>query len=193
MSYARENERFVNQIRVSSDVFGKAAVVVELPPGAEHVPGAAAAVVMAGNLLARMFSRVYLIAPNLELGLHPWGVPNLSAAAEVLNELAVGEVIWARPKAADIVLGIGAAPTIDAIRQTYISFSPWTAALEQLLPANGDAIVGPLLAACFGASQVFLHSAQLTNSKHRPMNPFVFSALSYGHEDVVVEVPKVFS
>jgi molybdopterin/thiamine biosynthesis adenylyltransferase len=186
VSYGAENQRFVNQIRVPHDVFGKPTVVVELPVGAERVPGAAAAFVLAGNLLCRIFERVHLVAPNLELEPHPWGVRNLEAAAEVLNQLAVGSVMWGRPGTADIVLGVGAAPTIAATRRTFVSFSPWTAAVEQVLPANGEAIVGPLFAACFGASQVFLHSAQLVEAVYRPMPPFVFSALTYGHEDVLV-------
>lgn len=186
MSYAPENHRFASQIRVPHDVFGSMTVVIELPAGAAALPGAAASFILAGNVLCRMFERVHLVAKGLELKQHPWGPQSLDKLVAVLSDLAVGEVLLGPPSHADIAIGIGAPPTVSATRTTFVSFSGWTAALETVLERPEDGVIGPLLAACFGSSQVFLHSAALAGAVYRPMQPFTFSGLTYGETHISV-------
>lgn len=86
-----KNEQFVAQLGVSADVFHQPHVVVELPPGQEARPDAAAAFILAANLLARMFADVSLVAPDVPLGVEPLEVPAPRGTARATQRTRRGD------------------------------------------------------------------------------------------------------
>ena len=63
MTFRSENQRFIEQIDVSSDVFSRPTIAVELRPDAARHPGNTAAFLLAVNLLSRTFERVHAVFP----------------------------------------------------------------------------------------------------------------------------------
>ena len=74
MTFRSENQRFIEQIGVSSELFSRPTIVVELRPDAARHPGNTAAFLLAVNLLSRTFERVHAVFPSgIEAPDHPWG------------------------------------------------------------------------------------------------------------------------
>lgn len=179
--YENENRRFAAQIQVPADVFSVPVVALELPLHGRRKVHAPEAFLLAANLLCRIFQRLHLVAPDALLGPNPWGIKRLSEIAPILARISDGEVVWGAPREVDIVLGIGAAPSLSAKRQSWISFSGWNAALDCDLAGNGDGLFGALFAACYGASQVFAHAAAMLGAPYAPIRPFQLSLLDYSN------------
>src|SRR5581483_5845736 len=73
-----DNHRFAKNIGVAADVFDRPVVTLELPRGQEERPEALSAFMLAANLLRRLFTKVYLVAPDARLGPNPWQLTRLA-------------------------------------------------------------------------------------------------------------------
>jgi molybdopterin/thiamine biosynthesis adenylyltransferase len=177
--YAAENARFAENINVPKDVFTKPRIALELPPQAIAMPDVAAAFMFAANILTRLFAHVSLCAPTLAVGPNAWGIPQLPDLLDQLSKVSEGNVFWGLYGAPDIVIGVGAAPTIPAPHRTFFSFSGWEAGLEVELPNSHRGPLGALFAACYGTAQAFVHAARMAGADYRPMAPFRLSLLNY--------------
>jgi hypothetical protein len=189
LRYQEQNRRFANQLKVAMDVFDRPIVVLELPPGQECRPEAVSAFALAANLLARLFTRLHLVAPDAAIGPHPWSPTSLHQIGADLADISEGSVDWSRPSSADIVLGIGAAPTVPGVRSTFASFNGWLAGVDWAMESNQPGIFGALLAACYGAAQAFLHATAAVGGHLRPMRPFQLSLLDFSHSPTNAETP----
>ncbi len=78
--YAAENARFAANVEVPEVVFSAPTVVLELPRRAVSRPDAATAFMLAANLLSRIFTKLYLVAPGLPPARIPTAVPATAAA-----------------------------------------------------------------------------------------------------------------
>jgi hypothetical protein len=160
-------------------VFDTPTVLLEMPASEASRPAAAPAFMLAANLLSRIFTKLYLLAPDMLIGPNAWHLTTLAEIAAPLNEISEGSVQWGPPDSADIVIGVGEPPTTNGKFTTFFSFSGWDAALEQQLPSDQSGVFGALFAACYGVAQAFLYAAELAGSQHRPMRPFSLSLLTY--------------
>src|SRR5262245_41469188 len=142
--FHEENRRFARNLGIAADVFDRPRVALELPPGQERRPEAVSAFALAANLLARLFTRVSLVAPDVPVPCHPWDLPTLRALADPLSEISEHPVGWGTAGSPDIVLGIGAPPTVAAPRAAFVSFSGWVAGLDQAVPQGEPGIFAAL-------------------------------------------------
>jgi len=177
--YGEENARFAKVIGVPAAVFSGASVALELPPNAVTKAGVEVGFMFAANLLSRIFTNLILIAPDLSLGPNAWGLQRISDLVPVLAEISEGRVAWQTRDKPDIVVGVGAPPTIAGRFSTYFSFSGCDAAIELELPENVPGPIGALFAACYGTAQAFVYAAQMVGAKFQPMRPFRLSLLNY--------------
>src|SRR6266851_58281 len=141
---ASDNRQFAKSIGVAADVFDRPVVTVELPRGQEERPEAVSAFMLAANLLKRLFTRVYLVAPDAFLGPNPWKLTSLSELPQSLYGVSEGELRWGVPSHSDIVLGVGAPPSLDGERKTFFTFNGWFAGLEEDLGTNQPGLFGAL-------------------------------------------------
>ena len=178
MTFRGENHRFIEQIDVSSDVFSRPTIAVELRPDAVRHPGNTAAFLLAVNLLSRIFERVHTVfPPGTEAPDHPWGLGTVRAVIDELNDTVEGAVHIGAPGHSDVVLSVGARSSIPADREAVVRGSPWRAALDCDLASEGEGTFGFLYAACMGSAQVLLHVLNGMQAPYRPMTPFSFSLL----------------
>ena len=178
MTFRSENQRFIEQIDVSSDVFSRPTIAVELRPDAARHPGNTAAFLLALNLLSRIFERVHAVfPPGLEAPDHPWGLGTVRAVVDELNDTVEGAVHIGAPGRSDVALSVGARSSVPADREAVVRGSPWRAALDCDLASEGEGIFGFLYVACMGAAQVLLHVLNSMKAPYRPMAPFSFSLL----------------
>jgi len=98
-------------------------VTLELPPGQEDRPEAAAAFMLAANLLKRLFTKVYLVAPDIALGPNSWQLTRLSELPPALTGVSDGNIYWGAPARSDIVLGVGSPPSLDGASRTFFGFN----------------------------------------------------------------------
>jgi ThiF family len=174
-----DNRRFVKNIGVVANVFDQPTVTLELPPGQEGRPEAVAAFMLAANLLKRLFTKLFLVAPEIAVGRNPWQLAGLRQLPDALDGVSEGDVTWGAPVRSDIALGIGAMPRQDARRKTFVTFNGWVAGLEKEVGGGQPGLFGALFAACYGASQTFLHAAIVTGAEYRLIEPFGLSLLTY--------------
>lgn len=179
--YIAENARFAEQINVPKGAFSGAVVALELPSDASTQPDAAIAFMMAANLLCRIFTKLYLIAPDIPIGSNAWQIKTLSELVAPLSEISEGDVTWGSPSNSDIAIGVGSNPSIAAKHRTFFSFSGWDAALEIELLKSWSGPLGALFAACYGVAQAFIFAAQMAGAELRPIRPFRLSLLNYEH------------
>src|SRR5437879_13205787 len=97
-----DNRRFAKNIGVAADVFARPVVTLELPRGQEERPEATSAFMLAANLLKRLFTKLYLVAPDVLLGPNPWKLARLSELPPSLGGVSEGEVLWRTPSHSDI-------------------------------------------------------------------------------------------
>jgi hypothetical protein len=178
-----DNRRFAKTIGVAADVFDRPVVTLELPRGQEERPDAVTAFTLAANLLKRLFTKVYLVAPDAPLGRNPWQLTRLSELPGALAGVAEGDVHWGVPERSDIVLGVGAPPSLAGGRTSFFTFNGWLAGLEQDVGSGETGSFGAIFAACYGAAQCFLHAAAATGASYRPIEPFRISLLTYDFTD----------
>ncbi len=176
MSYGIENERFVASIGVAPHILANATVVVELPASLAGRSDAAAAFVLAANLVARLFRRVHLVGPDAALGPHPWKIATTREALPILTALSEGAVAWdAYGGVADVAIGIGAAPSAAARKSVVVGFAPGVARIDREGATGPEDRLAALVAACFGAAQAFLHVAAASGATLGPNDPFAFT------------------
>jgi hypothetical protein len=178
--YQDQNHRFARQLEVAPEVFDQPLVALELPADQARRPEAVSAFALAANLLARLFTRLQLVAPDAPLGPHPWRLDTLHQLCDELSSVTDGTVTWGNSGCPDIVLGIGAPPTLAASRSTFVTFNGWLAGLEEAADGTELGVFGALLAACYGTAQTFLHAVNAAGGRQRPMKPFRLSLLDYG-------------
>jgi molybdopterin/thiamine biosynthesis adenylyltransferase len=188
-----DNRRFAKNIGVAADVFDRPVVTLELPRGQVERPEAVSAFMLAANLFRRLFTKLYLVAPYARLGPNPWQLTGLAELPESLAGLSEGDVFWGNPGHSDIVLGVGAPPTLDGERQSFFTFNGWLVGLEQDVGSDQPGLFGALFAACYGAAQAFLHAAIATGAEYRPIDPFRLSLLSYDFTGTNAPMPKRFA
>ena len=194
MTFRSENQRFVEQIDVSPEVFSRPTIAVELRPDAARHPGNTAAFLLAVNLLSRTFERVHAVFPSgIEAADHPWGLGTVRAVVDELNDTVEGAVHIGAPGRSDVVLSVGARSSISADREVVVRGSPWRAALDCDLASEGEGIFGFLYAACMGAAQVLLHVLNGMKAAYRPMAPFNFSLLDLLPCGADVDTPKLIT
>lgn len=179
MSIDTENRRFLSSLGLPEEVFARPTVLIDLSEVQAQKPWAPAAFALACNLLARMFHKVHVTAPAFALLEHPWHLKRLEDFYGELDHITPGSIDRSVPAHPDIVLGIGGPSTVRARKATFVDFNGWAAGLDIHLEEAGDssAPLGALLAACYGAAQVFLHAVD--SPLHRPMRPFRFSLLDF--------------
>ena len=178
MTFRSENHRFIDQLRVSSDVFRRPTIAVELRPDAARHPGNTAAFLLTVNLLSRTFERVHAVfPPGAGAPDHPWGLGTARAVVNELNDTVEGAVHIGAPQRTDVVLSVGARSSISSEREVVVRGSPWRAALDCDLASEGKGTFGFLYAACMGSAQVLLHVLNGMGAPYRPMAPFKFSLL----------------
>ena len=139
MMYLAENRRFAEQIKVTDQVFSSPVVALELPPAAQAMPDAPKAFMLAANLLSHLFTKLHLIAPNLDIGPNPWQVPTLHLFNSPLSDVSEGFVTWERPARSSIVLGIGAhhRRCEETVRRSFPfpdGMPPWSKASRKNCP-----------------------------------------------------------
>ena len=198
MTFRSENHRFIEQIDVSSDVFSRPTIAVELRPDAARHPGNTAAFLLAVNLLSRTFERVHAVfPPGTEAPDHPWGLGTVRAVVDELNDAVEGAVHIGAPGHSDVVLSVGAGSSIPADREAVVRGSPWRAALDCDLASEGEGegegTIGFLYAACMGSAQVLLHVLNGMQAPYPPMTPFSFSLLDLLSCGADVDTPKVIT
>jgi molybdopterin/thiamine biosynthesis adenylyltransferase len=184
-----DNRRFAKNIGVAADVFNRPVVTLELPLGQEERPEAVSAFMLAANLLNRLFTKVYLVAPDAPLGPNPWQLTRLSELPDSLAGVSEGDAHWGVPDRSDIVLGVGAPPSINGDRRSFFTFNGWLAGLEQDVGSDQSGLFGALFAACYGAAQCFLHAATATGADYQKIEPFRISLLSYDFTDTNAPIP----
>lgn len=182
MTYAQENVAFAAKLGVP-DVFGGPTVAIELPVGVAHRDDAKAAFMLAANLLVRMFRRVHLIAPDAPLSSNAWQLPSIHAAGPLLSALSEGTVVWGDTAVADVAIGIGGAPSVAARKTVVVGFRRGVAMLDREGAAGTEDILAALVAACFGASQAFLHVAAAAGAALSAIAPFEFPLPTRGAGD----------
>ncbi len=185
-----DNRRFAKNLGVAADVFDRPVVTLQLPAGQEERPEAVAAFMLAANLLKRLFTKVYLAAPDASLGTNPWGLARLSELPESLVGVSEGEAHWGAPSRSDIVVGVGAPPSLEGERRSFFTFNGWLAGLEQDVGNDQPGICGALFAACYGAAQCFLHAATAVGADYWPIEPFRISLLTYDFTGTNAPMPK---
>ena len=191
MTFRRENNRFVKQAGMSPKVFSDPIITAELRSDAARHPGNVAAFLLAVNLLSRMFERVQVVFPSgTEVSNHPWRLGTVHAVVEELNDTVEGSLNIGAPRHSDVVLSIGERPSIPADHEVVARGSPWRAALDCVLPDEGDGVFGFLYAACIGAAQVLLHILNGVNASYHPMEPFKFSILDLYKSGAGAQMPK---
>ena len=194
MTFRSENQRFIEQIGVSSELFSRPTIAVELRPDAARHPGNTAAFLLAVNLLSRTFERVHVVfPPGTEAPDHPWGLGTVRAVVDELNETVEGAVHIGAPGCSDVVLSVGARSSIPADREAVVRGSPWRAALDCDLASEGEGIFGFLYAASMGAAQVLLHVLNGMKAPYRPMAPFSFSVLDLLPCGADADTPRVIT
>ncbi len=187
--YANENARFADQLGVPASVFSGPTVTLELPRKAAGNPEAGVAFMMAANLLCRIFTKLHLLAPDIPIGPNAWAIRTLSELVGPLSEISEGSVLWGQAASTEIVVGVGAAPSIPADHATFFSFSGWDAALELELAENRPGPLAALFSACYGAAQAFIYAARMVGAKYKPVRPFRLSLLNYEEASQPVEFP----
>jgi hypothetical protein len=188
--YESDNRRFAKNIGIAADVFDRPTVTLELPKGQEIRPEAVSAFLLSANLLRRLFTKLYLVAPDVRLGANPWNLTRLGEIPHALAGLSEGEVSWGNPNRSDIVLGVGAPPDVDGNRKTFITFNGWLAGLEQDVGNDQPGLFAALFAACYGAAQIFLHAAIATGADYRPIESFRLSLLRYDFTNTNAPMPE---
>ena len=194
MTFRGENHRFIEQLDVSSGVFSRPTIAVELRPEAARHPGNTAAFLLAVNLLSRTFERVHAVfPPRTEAPDHPWGLGTVRAVVDELNDTVEGAVRIGAPRHTDVVLSVGARSSILADREVVVRGSPWRAALDCDLASEGEGTFGFLYAACMGSAQVLLHVLNGMQAPYRPMTPFSFSLLDLLRCGADADTPKAIT
>lgn len=188
--YRAANDQFAKHIGAAGGIFDALQIAIELPRGQEVRPDALAAFALAANLLARMFSNLSLVAPDVGLGPNPWRLRHLSELAPALAGVSEGTVSWGRAAEPDIVLGVGAVAGTYAARSCYVTFDGWTAGLDLELAGTRSGPFGALFATCYGAAQVFLYAAAAGGGRHQPIKPFRMSLLTFDETDAYVALPR---
>lgn len=125
----------------------------------------------------------------MSIGRNPWQLTRLSELPEALAGVSEGDAHWGIPNRSDIVLGVGAPPSLAGGRTSFFTFNGWLAGLEQDVGGGETGPFGALFAACYGAAQCFLHAAAATGADYRPIEPFRLSLLSYGFTDTNAPMP----
>jgi hypothetical protein len=187
--YTDENARFADQLGVSTSVFSGPIVTLELPPKAAHHPEAGIAFMMAANLLCRIFTKLHLVAPDIQVGPNAWAIRTLSELVDPLSEISEGDVSWGPAASTEIAVAVGAASTIPPAHATFFSFSGWDAALELELVGSQPGPLAALFSACYGAAQAFIYAARIVGAQYRPIRPFRLSLLNYEEVSRPVEFP----
>lgn len=185
-----DNGRFARNLGVAADVFDRPVVTLQLTPGQEDRPEAVSAFMLAANLLKRLFTKVYLVAADASVSTNPWGLATLSELPDSLAGVSKGNARWGAPKRSDIVLGVGAPPSVQGERRSFVTFNGWLAGLEQDVGADQDGTFGALFAACYGAAQCFLHAAISVGADYKPIAPFRISLLTYDNDSTNAPMPK---
>ena len=171
-----KNELFLRRLGLTPEFLQQSVVTVELLPSQAGRASALIAYLMTCNLLARLFETIQLVAPVVNMPVNPWGLSSTSEIAESLY-IPGHRVIVGNKRQTDVVIGIGEPPVTPATQSTFVDFGAWTSSLDlRLQPAQDACPIGPLVAACWGAAQVFLYAARQFGAAVQPMAPFEFSA-----------------
>ena len=191
MAFRDENLRFAKQVNVSPEAFSRPTITVELGPDAAKHQGNVSAFLLALNLVSRTFHRVYaLFPPEIKAPNHPWNLITVGSIVDELNDTVEGTIHVGSPEHSDVVLSIGARPSISAKHGVIVHGTHWRAALDCDLPGAGEGTLGLLYAACMGAAQVLLHVLSNMTSTYRPMPPFTFSLLDLLRDGAEGDMPK---
>jgi hypothetical protein len=186
VSYAAKNESFAKLVDVPPDVLKNAIVVVELPRAQSARRDAAAAFVLAANLLVRLFHRVHLVGPDVPLGPHPWKITSTRAAEGILAAMSEGEVVWGAPSGKiDVAIGIGGAPSVVASKTVVVGFASGVARIDCGVADGPEDVLAALVAACFGAAQAFLYVAAAAGAPLWPNAPFAFRLPARAPSDAI--------
>lgn len=191
MQFRDENLRFAEQFDIEQSVFSTSVITVELRAKSAKHEGHIAAFLLAVNLLSRTFERVHAVFPaGTEAHSHPWHLTTVKAVVNELKNTVGGSLRIGPPKHSNVVLSIGAPPSLSADREVMVEGSDWLAALDCNLPKAGNGVLGSLYAATVGASQVLLHTLHLANAPYEPMGAHRFSLLDLLPSDSDRDTPK---
>ena len=179
MRFRDERSRFAEQFDLKPQVFSDSVITVELPRDAARRHGNVRTFLLAVNLLSRTFGDVHVVFPaGTAAHRHPWHLDTVDAVINELRNTVDGTLIVGPPARSNVVLSIGAGPSLLADRQVMVCGSHWQAALDCDLPGAGEGVLGPLYAATMGAAQVLLHTLEMADGTYRTMAPFSFSLLN---------------
>ena len=148
-------------------------VTLELPQKAAGNPEAGVAFMMAANLLCRIFTKLYLLAPTSRSAQMPGRSRPCRSLSFLYRIPGKGACYGWNASPGDIAVGVSAVTSSPAAHaRRPFSFGGWDAALEIELTGNQPGPLAALFSACYGTAQAFIFAAQMAGVNTGQCGPF---------------------